>query len=329
MAKSITSTLVGAAMKDGYIRSLDDPVTQYITALRGSAYDGVTVHQLLTMTSGVKWNEDYTDPNSDVARMYAQAPRPRVRHDHQLRAQAPARGAARDEVGLQDVGDQPGRRARRGRDRQELADYLSEKIWRPYGMERDAEWMIDDVGDEQGGCCLGMTLRDDARFGEFILDGARVDGQSIVPDDWLPEATRTQVSIGPGAGYGYQWWTRDEESDRSRGGRGAAGVHRRRPGGGRRRAVRRRRRVSLWRGMRRRWADGTTHLEWKGVDFLGRLAVLVPQPRINLLLYCIWTRPQVSVGRHEDWTSRLQPRAGGAMMCHRQPWQNRSSVCRI
>jgi CubicO group peptidase (beta-lactamase class C family) len=76
VAKSITSTLVGAAMKDGYILSLDDHVTRYISALRGSAYDEVTVRQLLTMTSGVKWNEDYTDPDSDVAHMYAQAPDP-------------------------------------------------------------------------------------------------------------------------------------------------------------------------------------------------------------------------------------------------------------
>jgi CubicO group peptidase (beta-lactamase class C family) len=76
VAKSITSTLVGAAIKDGYIQSLDHPVTRYIRALRGSAYDDVTVRQLLTMTSGVKWNEDYTDVDSDVARMYAQPPDP-------------------------------------------------------------------------------------------------------------------------------------------------------------------------------------------------------------------------------------------------------------
>ena len=71
VAKSFTSTLVGAAIRDGYIKSVDDPVTRYIPELAGSGYDGVTVAQLLTMTSGVKWNEDYTDFNSDVARMYA------------------------------------------------------------------------------------------------------------------------------------------------------------------------------------------------------------------------------------------------------------------
>ncbi|MEO6214456.1 MAG: serine hydrolase domain-containing protein, partial [Sphingomonas sp.] len=70
VAKSFTSTLVGAALKDGYIKSVDDPVTRYIPELAGSGYDGVTVAQLLTMTSGVKWNEDYTDPKSDVARMF-------------------------------------------------------------------------------------------------------------------------------------------------------------------------------------------------------------------------------------------------------------------
>jgi CubicO group peptidase (beta-lactamase class C family) len=100
-----------------------------------------------------------------------------------------------------------------------LADYLSEKIWRPYGMERDAEWMIDDVGHEQGGCCLGMTLRDYGRFGQFILDGARIDSARVVPEDWLPQATRTQVSTGGDAasGYGYLWWTRADGTFEGRG----------------------------------------------------------------------------------------------------------------
>ena len=73
VAKSFTSTLVGAAIRDGYIKSIDDPVTRYIPDLAGGGYDGVTVRQLLTMTSGVKWNEDYTDPKSDVARMFSEA----------------------------------------------------------------------------------------------------------------------------------------------------------------------------------------------------------------------------------------------------------------
>jgi CubicO group peptidase (beta-lactamase class C family) len=217
VAKSITSTLVGAAMKDGAIRSLDDPVTRYITELRGSAYDVVTVRQLLTMTSGVKWNEDYTDVNSDVARMYAQAPDPgfdmTTSYVRKLPREAPPgtkwvyKTSETNLVGVlvADATKKP------------LAQYLSEKIWRPYGMERDAEWMIDDVGHEQGGCCLAVTLRDYGRFGQFILDGARINGTPIVLDTWLPEATRSQVSTGPGSGYGFQWWTRDDGTFEGRG----------------------------------------------------------------------------------------------------------------
>jgi CubicO group peptidase (beta-lactamase class C family) len=217
IAKSITSTLLGAAMKDGYIRSLDDPVTRYIAALRGSAYDEVTVRQLLTMTSGVKWNEDYTDVNSDVARMYAQAPDPgfdmTVSYVRRLPREAPPGTKwvyKTSETNLVGVLVAEATRKR-------LADYLSEKIWRPYGMERDGEWMIDDVGHEQGGCCLAMTLRDYGRIGQFILDGARIHGQPIVPGTWLSEATHTQVATGPGSGYGYQWWTRDDGTFEGRG----------------------------------------------------------------------------------------------------------------
>ena len=217
VAKSLTSTLVGAAMKDGAIRSLDDPVTRYIRALRGSAYDDVTVRQLLTMTSGVRWNEDYTNPESDVARMYAQAPDPgfdmTVSYVRKLPREAPPgtkwvyKTSETNLVGVL-VAEATGKR---------LADYLSDKIWRPYGMESDAEWMIDDVGHEQGGCCLAMTLRDYGRFGQFVLDGARVGGTPVVAGNWLADATRTQVSTGTGSGYGYQWWTRDDGTFEGRG----------------------------------------------------------------------------------------------------------------
>lgn len=218
IAKSITSTLVGAAMKDGSIKSLDDPLTRYITDLRGSAYDEVTVRQLLTMTSGVRWNEDYTDLKSDVARMYAEPPAPgldmTVSYVRHLPREAPPgskwvyKTSETNLVGVLVM-------AATGKP---LADYLSEKIWRPYGMERDAEWMLDDIGHEQGGCCLAMTLRDLGRFGQFILDGARIGRAPVVTDTWLAEATRAQVSTGSaGSGYGYQWWARGDGAFEGRG----------------------------------------------------------------------------------------------------------------
>ena len=218
VAKSITSTLVGAAMKDGSIKSLDDPVTRYITDLRGSAYDDVTVRQLLTMTSGVRWNEDYTDLESDVARMYAERPAPgldmTVSYVRRLPREAPPgtkwvyKTSETNLVGVLVM----------EATRKPLAEYLSEKIWRPYGMERDAEWMLDDIGHEQGGCCLAMTLRDLGRFGQFVLEGARIGNASVVTDTWLSEATRAQVPTGGGgSGYGYQWWPRPDGTFEARG----------------------------------------------------------------------------------------------------------------
>jgi CubicO group peptidase (beta-lactamase class C family) len=222
VSKSITSTLVGAAMKDGAIKSLDDDVTKYIKELRGSAYEGVSVRQVLTMTSGVKWNEDYTDPKSDVAQMYAQPADPgfdmTTSYVRKLPREAPPgtkwvyKTAETNLVGVL-VADATGKT---------LAQYLSEKIWRPYGMERDAAWMIDEVGHEQGGCCLAVTLRDYGRFGQFILDGARINGRSIVADGWLEDATKSHVSTSvsggaAGSGYGYQWWVRGDGTFEGRG----------------------------------------------------------------------------------------------------------------
>jgi len=218
VAKSLTSTLVGAAIKDGYIKSLDEPVTKYIKQLQGSAYDGVTVRQLLTMTSGVRWNEDYTDLHSDIARLYADPPDSgvdaTVSYVRKLpRESAPGtkwvyKTAETNLIGVL-VMDATGK---------SLAEYLSEKIWRPYGMERDAAWMVDQIGHEQGGCCLSVSLRDYARFGQFILDGAKIDGRSIVHDGWLDAATHKQAETGaPGAGYGYQWWTTDDGTFDARG----------------------------------------------------------------------------------------------------------------
>ena len=203
VAKSFTSTLVGAAIRDGYIRSVDDPVTRYIPELAGSGYDGVTVAQLLTMTSGVKWNENYTDPHSDVARMYAAAPPagvdPTVAYMRTLpRDTAPGSKWVYKTGETNLIGVLVAKATHKP-----LSTYLEEKIWRPYGMEHDAFWMIDPSRQEIGGCCLSVSLRYYARMGELVLGG----GKGIVPDDWFHEATSAKVTIAPGYGYGYQWWT--------------------------------------------------------------------------------------------------------------------------
>ena len=218
VAKSFTSTLVGAALRDGLIKSMDDKVSDYLTDMKGSAYDDVTVKQLLTMTSGVQWNENYSDPNSDVARFNNHVPEPGVdalvSYMRKLPRAAPAgthwnySTGETNLVGLMLM----------AAIHKPLTEYLQEKIWQPAGMEQKATWLLSKTGKEISGCCLQAAPRDFARMGQFILEGARVKGQSIVPDGWLKAATSRQADISqPGRGYGYQWWTYDDGTFAARG----------------------------------------------------------------------------------------------------------------
>lgn len=213
MAKSVTSTLVGLALKDGKIKSLADPVTNYLPGLKGSAYDGVTVRQLLTMTSGVKWNEDYTDPNSDVARFGTHQPEPGVDVTVSFMRKLP-REAEPGKKWLYKTGETNliGVLVSQATGKN-LSEYLSERIWKPYGMEAEANWQVGNTGHEVSGCCISARLRDYARVGQFILEGGRIKGKPQLPDTWLAEGTTKQASTGAaGGGYGYQWWTRDDGS---------------------------------------------------------------------------------------------------------------------
>lgn len=210
VAKSFTSTLVGAAIRDGYIKSLDDKVSQYIPDLRGSAYDDVTIRQLLTMSSGVRWNEDYEDPKSDVAQFNVVKPDPgvdaTVSYLRKLpRAHPPGtvwhyNTGETNLIGVL-VSSATGK---------PLTHYLQQKIWQPAGMEAKATWLKGPTGHEIAGCCIQAATRDFARFGLFVL----ADGKGVtVPADWFAQGTHKQKDIGtPGMGYGFQWWTYDDGS---------------------------------------------------------------------------------------------------------------------
>ena len=218
VAKSITSTLLGAAVRDGHIRSLDDKVSDYIQEMKGSAYDVVSIRQLLTMTSGVRWNEDYADPNSDVARFNNHKPEEGVdalvSYLRRLPRAAPPGTRWNYSTGETNLVGVLLTRATG----KPLASYLSEKIWVPAGMEQKATWVLSSTGQEISGCCIQAATRDFARFGQFILDGARAGGQPVVADGWLAEATTRRTDIGqPGRGYGFQWWTYDDGSFAARG----------------------------------------------------------------------------------------------------------------
>ena len=227
MAKSITSTLIGAAIRDGAIGSVNDPVTRYVPALAGSAYEGVSIRDVLMMASGVRWDEMYTDSRSDRRRL--------------LEAQiGQGGGAALALMGKLPRAAAPGTRYNystgetqvageivRGAVRQPLATYLSERIWKKAGMEADARWWLDSPdGMEIGGSGISATLRDYGRFGLFVLDDGVIAGERILPDGWRREAGSAKtLRDGTALPYGYMWWVPQTPASLRDGAFSAEGIH--------------------------------------------------------------------------------------------------------
>ncbi|MFZ4689142.1 MAG: serine hydrolase domain-containing protein [Polymorphobacter sp.] len=213
VAKSFTSTLVGAAVQDGAIKSLEDKVSLYIPDLRGSAYDDVSVRQLLTMSSGVRWNEDYEDPKADVALFNKAEPDmgidATVSYMRKLpRAHPPGTVWHYNTGETNLIGVLVSSAVKKP-----LAQYLQEKVWQPAGMAASATWLKGATGHEIAGCCIQAATRDFARFGLFVLADGVAGGKRIVPPGWFAQATTKQMDIGePGHGYGLQWWTYDDGS---------------------------------------------------------------------------------------------------------------------
>ncbi len=206
VAKSYLSALFGVLHAEGAFGSLDDPVVQYAPMLRGGAYDTATIRNVLQMSSGITFNEDYLDPKSDINRM----------------GRILALGGTMDDfaAGLNESFAPPGQQWKytsidthvlgmviRGATGRSVADLLSEKILSKLGMEQDALYVTDGVGVAfvLGG--LNITTRDYARFGLMIEQDGMWNGEQIVPADWIKESTTASAKTEPGAyGYGYQWW---------------------------------------------------------------------------------------------------------------------------
>jgi hypothetical protein len=227
IAKSITSTLIGAALRDGLIGSLADSVTRYVPSLEGSAYAGVTVRDVLRMASGVQWNETYTDPASDRRRLLeaqiAQQPGGALAVMSAL-----PRAAAPGTVNTYSTGEtQVAAEVLRGALGRSLSEYLHQKVWTPAGMESAATWWLESpAGLEIGGSGFSATLRDYGRFGQFVLDAGVVDGDSVLPAGWVQEATSPlRLPDGKKVDYGYFWWLGTSEAARRDGAFSAEGIH--------------------------------------------------------------------------------------------------------
>jgi CubicO group peptidase (beta-lactamase class C family) len=215
VAKSLTSTLIGVALQEGRIRSLDDTVESYLPALSASAYAGCSIRSLLRMTSGVAWNEAYTSTgDSDIANLVQafSSNQPGAVFDLMVTRSraAPVGSVFNYSTGETYVLGAVLAAAVGGN----LSNYLSSRVWGPAGMESDGYWMLDAPGGtEMGGNNFSATLRDYGRLGMFMLNGGA--GNSMLPNGWRmlagqpDNAVTSHGNLYPNypLGYGYQWWS--------------------------------------------------------------------------------------------------------------------------
>jgi len=207
IAKSISTTLVGAAIHDGFIRSVDELITDYVPELKGSGYEGVSIRHVLQMTSGVRWDDTHTDESSERREMlelqFSQQPSAVMRFIARSPRIAPPGSIWNYSTGETHIVGALLRAAVGC----SLSDYLSEKIWSRVGMEADATWWLEAPGGlEVAGSGFGASLRDYGRFGVFVLNDGVIDSVRVLPDGWIHEATAPRDIGGKLVDYGYMWW---------------------------------------------------------------------------------------------------------------------------
>lgn len=207
MAKSVSTTLVGAAIQDGLIGGVEDALTDYLPELKGSAFEGVTIETLMQMTSGLRWSDAQVDPQSErrhmLALQLAQQPGAIMRYMAERPRDAEPGTAWKYSTGDTHVVGAL-LKAATGK---WLSDYLSEKIWSRLGMEADAAWWLEAPnGLEVAGSGLFATMRDYARFARFILADGVIDGSRVLPEGWMRQAGAARMIGGQRVNYGYMWW---------------------------------------------------------------------------------------------------------------------------
>jgi CubicO group peptidase (beta-lactamase class C family) len=211
VSKSVTSMLLGAAIQEGYIDSVEDSVSEYLPRLRGTSYGEVQIRDILQMASGVEWNEDYTDLDSDVATY----PSDRVIDIQRYLGTKPRVAPAGEKFNYSTAETDLVGAVVRAAIGNNLATYLENVMWQPFGMEFDANWGTHGNEGERGGCCMNITLRDYGRIGLFALrDGQLPDGTRMLPAGWMAESA-SPSSGNPG--YGYLWWLNNDETYRAQG----------------------------------------------------------------------------------------------------------------
>ena len=220
VAKSFISALIGIAIDQGHIKSLEDKVTDYVPQLKNSAYDNVRIKDILQMSSGASWNEDYSDPNSDINRS----------------SKIFAIGGSLDEFSASLKKElKPGSYNRynstdtqvlgmllREATRTSITKYMEEMLWHPMGAQDSGYWILDSKNMEMAYAGFNATARDYAKLGELYRLGGKINGKQIIPSDWIkasvkPDAPHLMPGDNPLSdfplGYGYQWWVPDLSGD--------------------------------------------------------------------------------------------------------------------
>jgi CubicO group peptidase (beta-lactamase class C family) len=210
MAKSFTSFLIGCAIEDGLIQSVNDPVTDYIPEMRENGFDKVSIENLLQMTSGLKFNESYVNPFGHAATFYYGRNLRKVTQRLKLEKEPGTRmqyvsgdtqilGLLLDRV----LADKT------------ISQYLEEKLWTKTGMQYDASWSIDKKknGLEKTFCCLNARAIDFAKFGRLYLNHGNWEGQQLISEDWVKQSTKVDTLNGSYKGYQYQWWIPNDKGD--------------------------------------------------------------------------------------------------------------------
>ena len=213
MAKSYISALFGIAMDEGFIKSIDQTVDEYLPELKGSGYEGVKIKDVLQMSSGIKFDETYSDSQSDIQQYWTGFVSGKSQDEFAgtlINERTPGTYNKYVSIDTHVLGMIIVRSTGKS-----LTDYLQEKIWKPIGCEFDAYWLADGKGMEMANGGLNACLRDFAKFGRLYLNKGNWNGKQIVPTAWYDASISSneehlkpgsENSSDPGMGYGYQWW---------------------------------------------------------------------------------------------------------------------------
>lgn len=209
MAKSVVSALFGIAMEEGYIQSVDQTVDSYLPELIGSGYEGVRIKDVLQMSSGVKFNENYRAFMSDInkwGRSFAFGRSQNKFASTLVREEEPGTHLHYVSINTHVLGMIIVKVTGKS-----LSEYLEEKLWKPLGMEYNAYWLCDDSGMEVALGGLNIALRDYAKIGQLFLNQGKWQGEQILPREWAlasvtPDARHLMPENNKIFGYGYQWW---------------------------------------------------------------------------------------------------------------------------